>query len=260
MIDHREQIIQIAISKERKKYKGSDLGLLWSFVKPSLYICAFYVAICIGFKSSKDVQSINCSYFVWLTVGLVAWFYMRDMVLGGASCFNKNKLLVTKLGFPLEAVPAIPAFTSLFIHSILMIGVFVLSICCGDFPTLYWLQLPVYTILMVMFAIVWSFMSGCLAVLSKDFFNLLKSINVVIFWLSGILFDPTTKGSGAVVWFFRFNPVTYIAEGYRNCLCKSVWIFEKPVEFVCFMITTLIFMTIGLLLYKRIRKDLPDIL
>lgn len=259
-LKNMNRIARMAIVKQKKQYKGSDLGMVWAYVKPAMYVCAFYIAISIGFKSSKDIEGIVCPYFVWLTVGLVAWFYMRDMILGGASCFNKNRLLILKSGFPLSAVPAIPSVSNLIVHGVLMVATFILAICFGVTPNVYWLQLPFYTVLMVLMAIIWSFGSGCLSVMSKDFFNFLKSLSTMVFWLSGILFDPNGKGSGAVVWFFRFNPVTYIAEGYRNSLCKNIWFFEKPVELGCYLITMLVFGIVALVLYKRLKEKLPDII
>lgn len=259
MAANRHQIVQIAIAKQRKNYTGSDLGMVWAYVKPAMYVCAFYIAICIGFKSSKDVSGIHTPYFVWLTIGLVAWFYMRDMILGGASCFNKNRMLILKLGFPPEAIPAIPAISNLLVHGVLMVAAIILTLCFGVMPSIYWLQLPFYTILMVIFAVIWSFLAGCLSVLSKDFFNMLKSISTMIFWLSGILFDPARKGGDLVAWFFRFNPITFITEGYRNTFCKDIWFFEEPLKLGCYLITMVVFFITGLLLFKRIQKDIPDV-
>lgn len=258
-VKYRKQILQLAMLDQKKSYRGSDLGRVWAFVKPAMYVCAFYVAITIGFKSSKDIEGIICPYFIWLTVGLIAWFYMRDMILGGASCFRKNRTVLVKCVIPNSIVPMIPAVSNLVIHFILMIAVVILALLCGVIPNQYWIQLPLYTLFMFVFSVIWSFGAGCLATLSRDFYNLLKSISTMVFWLSGILFDSNSAGGENAAWFFRFNPVTYIVEGYRNALCREVWFFEEPVKLCCFFITMIVFCVISIAIYQRVERRLPDI-
>ena len=258
-IKYRAQIFQLARVDQKKAYKGSDLGRIWSYVKPAMYVIGFYLAISIGFKSSKNIEGIIVPYFVWLTVGLISWFYMRDMLIGGAACFKKHRYLVLKSKFPVNIIPTIPAVQNLIVHGILMIAVFILAIGFGARPNVYWLQLPLYAGLMFLYAVIWSFTAGLLSVVSRDFYNLLRSVTTMIFWLSGVMFDSNAKGIGNVIWFFRFNPITFTAEGYRNALCREVWFFEEPLKMACYLSTMLVVLIVGLVLYKKIGKQLPDI-
>ena len=92
-IEYRGQMWNLAMVHQKKTFRGADMGLLWAFAKPSMYIIVFYVAIVIGFKSSTSLEGLVCPYFVWLAIGMIAFFYMRDMILNGANCFKRYAVL-----------------------------------------------------------------------------------------------------------------------------------------------------------------------
>ena len=152
-IRYFRRTLSLAYINQKKNYKGSALGPVWAFIKPVLYICVFYFAISIGFKSAKDIDGVITPYFIWLTTGMISWFYMRDMILGGASCFRKYRFLVTKMNYPVSTIPTIVSMSNLLIHCILMVGVLLLALAFGCAPTVYWIQLPVYMLLMFIFSI-----------------------------------------------------------------------------------------------------------
>lgn len=244
----------------QRDYKGSDLGWLWAFAQPIVYVLAFYLAISIGFKSAKDIDGIVTPYFIWLVSGLMAWFYMRDMFTGGPAIFSKYRQLIGKTAFPISTIPVAAALSKFWVHMIVMAGVLVLTICCGCAPSIYWIQLPFYMLMMMLFAAVWSLGAGLLTLLSRDFYNLIKAIKPVFFWLSGILFninaDRITDGMQV---FFMLNPFSYIVEGYRNTICYHVWFFEEWQKLLCYLGILFIFTLIMLWLYKKLRKSVPDI-
>lgn len=258
-IAYRSTTARLAMANQQKNYKGSDFGMLWAFIKPALYIGVFYIAISIGFKSSKDIEGLVCPYFIWLSTGMICWFYMQSLVVAGAGCFRKFRLNITKVGLPPETVPVIMAESSLIIHIPLLIAGLILAMCFGVTPSIYWLELPIYMALMFLFSVLWNFATGILSAITVDFLNLLKSISVAIFWLSGILFNISDIPE-ATVPVMRFNPVSFLVEGYRNAVCRHIWIWEQPKEFLCFMTTFTVFLIIALVLFKRIKPRLSDIL
>ncbi|MCF0230572.1 MAG: hypothetical protein HUJ76_12885, partial [Parasporobacterium sp.] len=146
-IEHRSQLWNLALFHQKKVYRGSDMGLVWAFAKPLMYIVVFYVAISIGFRGSKAIDGLICPYFVWLAIGMIAFFYMRDMILNGASCFRRYDKLVTSTRYPIGTLPTSICVSYLFIHlGMLAIGIIV-CIVFGVFPSIYWLQVPFYMLL-----------------------------------------------------------------------------------------------------------------
>lgn len=258
-ITHRRQMWELAKTHQKKQYRGSDLGGLWAFSKPTMYIVVFYFAITIGFKSSKDIPGLICPYFVWLSIGMIAFFYMRDMILNGANCFRKYNALVGKAKYPIGTLPTTVSVSYFLVHlGMMAIGV---AICFvfGTWPSIYWLQVPFYMLLMFIMSVFWSIATGILASIIKDFYNFLQVVNQAIFWLSAILFDVNSINP-VIQKVFYFNPITYIVEGYRDAFCRHIWFWEEPVKLGCFLIVLAVFALIAILMYKKLMKRIPDVI
>jgi len=258
-IRHKDQMWAIAKTHQKKQYKGSDGGMMWAFAKPMMYIFVFYFAITIGFRSSKDIPGLICPYFVWLAIGMISFFYMRDMILNGASCFRKYNILVSKAKYPISTLPTSVSISYMTVHlGMLAIGI---AICFmfGCFPSIYWIQIPFYMALMFIMAVFWSICTGLISAIFRDFYNFLQVINQAVFWLSAILFDVNGLGPTAQK-AFLFNPITYIVEGYRNAICRHIWFFEEPVKLGCFLIVLFVLIAVSLFMYKKLIKRIPDVL
>lgn len=244
---------------QKRKYKGSDLGFLWAFVAPMMYICVFYFAIELGFKGSKGVDDLVCPYFIWMSTGIIAWFYIRDMITDGAGCFLKYRALIVQTQYPVKTIPAIVAFSALRIHLLTVAVVLVLALLFGVFPSIYWLELPLFTMLMVMFETLWAFVAGLITVVQRDFLNLLRSIKTAFFWLSGILFDPRNITIPGVQTFFKWNPITFIVSGYRDAICYHKGLASLGNSWLCFLAEMAFLLVLAVLLCRKLEKSLPDI-
>ena len=113
---------------------------------------------------------------------------------------------------------------------------------------------------MFLFFTVWGLFAGVLSSISKDFLNLVKSLVQALFWLSGILYDANSINVGWIRSILLFNPVTLIVNGYRNSLIKQVWFFEDLTELRNFAIVFVIMLVLALWAYKKLKKDIPDVL
>lgn len=249
--------LSVAWFQLQRDNKTTDLGWFWAIMKPILYVLMFYGALTLGFRNAKAIDGIYCSYFVWLTAGLVPWFYLSPQILGGASCFRRQRRLFKRTDFPIAAIPMIGVVKSLFVHSILMVLLVIFVMLSGVHPSLCWLQIPFYMLLMVVFSYFWSFTFGLLGLLSGDLISFIKAIQPAFFWLSGIFFNSRARKSHQL--FFFCNPITFIVEGYRNCLCYNMWFWEEPLRFKVFLVVLLFFMLSTTILYKRLKPYIYEL-
>ena len=103
--------------------------------------------------------------------------------------------------------------------------------------------------------------SSLLASMSKDFANLVKSFVTAVFWLSGIIWNINTmKDIPWLKMLLKINPVTYLVEGYRNCFIHKTWIWESPKTLIAFLGILLVLISISIWTYRRLRKEIPDVL
>jgi len=223
-----------------------------------LMIFVFWFAFTYGLRGGGPVEGYP--FVLWMIPGFIAWFYMSDMLQQGAGGIRKYRFLVTKMKFPVSTIPTFISMSKLAIHLCLMVLVVAIFIVTGNYPDIYWLQLPFYMLCMVLFFTAWGLFSSMLAAMSVDFLNLVKSVTQAIFWLSGIMWDINRINSPTIQFIMHFNPVTYIATGYRNCFIYKVWFWEQPDRLLIFVFVLIVMMALAVWAYKKLIKDIPDVL
>ncbi len=257
-IEWRSQIFKLAKADIIKTYSGAALGWAWAIVKPTVTILVFWFAFSIGLRGGGD--KAGYPFILWMMSGMVAWFYMSDMITQGAGAIRKYKYLVTKMKFPVSTIPTFVGLAKFFIHLCLLAIVMVIYALFGYYPDVYFLQLPLYMIFMMMISIEWGLFSSMLSAMSSDFLNLVKSITTAVFWMSGIMWDVNTIHIRWLRILLYFNPVTYITNGYRNVFIYKTWLWNEPLQLALFAIVFVLMTLAAIWSYKKLIKEIPDVL
>ena len=253
-----KQVFKLAKSDLIKTYRGAALGWAWAVVKPMITLFVFWFAFTVGLRAGEPIEGYP--YFLWLVAGFLPWFYMQELITGGATCIRKYKHLVTKMKFPISVIPTYYNISHLYVHFALLAITIVLFMCFGYMPDKYLLQIPLYMLMMFMFFTVWSLFAGLLSALSKDFENLVRACSTAVFWMSGIIYNVNSIDNHLVRLLLKFNPVTVIANGYRYTFIYKQWFFEDKIELLCYFITLACFTLMALWAFKKLRKEVPDVL
>ena len=258
-IQYRQQIFKLAKADLVKTYRGAALGWAWAIIKPAVTIFVYWFTFQIGLRGSSEIEGFP--FFLWLISGVIPWFYMSDMITGGTECIRKYSYLVTKMKFPISTIPTFFSISKFMVHLALLVIMMLIFIIMGYPPDIYLLQLPIYMLLNFAFFTIFSLVSSLLACMSKDFSNLVKSLVTAVFWLSGIIWNINTiKDIPWLKSLLKVNPVTYLVEGYRNCFIHKTWIWESPKTLIAFLLILLVLTIAAIWVYRRLRKEIPDVL
>lgn len=257
-IEYRKQIIKLAKADLVKTYRGAALGWMWAIIKPTVTIFVYWFAFAIGLRMNSEVNGYP--YFLWLIAGVVPWFYMSEMITAGTDAIRRYSYLVTKMKFPVSTISTFVNISKFIVHFILMYIVIILFRIFGYPIDIYYLQIPFYMLLTFIFFEIWGLLSAPLGAISKDYSNLIKAFITAVFWLSGIMWNPETVKSATLKKLLRINPVTYLVNGFRNCFIDKIWFWEQPKRLLYFSIICVIMLIIGIIIYKKLRKEIPDVL
>ena len=74
------------------------------------------------------------------------------------------------------------------------------------------------------------------------------------------MYDVTEINATWIRQLLLFNPVTLIANGYRNCFIYHRWFWENPVELFNFILVYAVMVLLAVWAYKKLKKDIPDVL
>lgn len=253
-----EQTIKMARSDILKTYRGAALGWAWAIIKPVVTIFVYWFAIAIGMRRGGNVNGYP--YFLWLISGLVPWFYMSEMLTQGTESMRRYSFLITKMNFPVSTIPTFVSISKLIINLILLSVVIIIFCAFGYYPNIHYLQIPLFFFFSFLFFTFWALFSAPISCISKDFSNLVKSFVFAVFWFSGVVWNSDTVENKVLRKFLKLNPVTYLVTGFRDALINQKWFFEKPKELIVFLV---ILTTMGLLAlwsYRKLRKEIPDVL
>lgn len=257
----RSQVIALARNELGKSTKSTALGWFWLFFQPAVYIFCFWFALYVGIKSAKAGLT-GVDYLLWLASGVIPWWFMRSSLNQAPAVFTSHSFLVNKLKFPVALIPVFSELAPFMLHLMLMVILLAAYFLNGGLLTIYFLQLPLLMLLMLVFFTGYSLLVGSLCAYSKDLAQLLKSLTTPIFWLSGIIFDVTSIESTVVQTALMFDPVSFLVMGYRSVLSGvgTGWIWSNPLSFGLGVGIIVLTCVLGLLVFSKLRRDLPDVL
>lgn len=255
---YREQVFKMAKADLVKTYSGSALGWAWAVIRPVVTILIYWFAMAVGFKKNGLVGGYP--YFLWLVSGLVPWFYMSDMLTQGTDCMRKYRYLITKMRYPVSTIPTFVSLSKLTVSLILIIVVGILYAVFGFMPTVYYLQLILYILFSFLFFTSWALFAAPISAISQDFSNLVRSFVFAVLWVSGIFWDVNDVSNKTIQTILKLNPVTYLVTGFRNSFMSKSWFFENPRQTAVFAAELVIMLLLGLWSYKKLRREIPDVL
>ena len=122
------ELLKTNVKKEiRGKYKGSFLGVLWSFINPLLTTIIYSIIFSFLLKSTQE------HYVTFVILGVLPWTWFTS-TLSGTNSILLNGPLIKKVYFPREVIPISVVTSGLvnYLISCLIILLFV-SVCLNLF-------------------------------------------------------------------------------------------------------------------------------
>ncbi|MDF3935312.1 ABC transporter permease [Pseudomonas citronellolis] len=240
------------------RYRGSLLGILWSFFNPLFMLSVYTFVFSYVFKARWNVSSDSKSEFALvLFCGLLVFNIFAECVNRAPTLVLANVNYVKKVVFPLEILPWVSIGASLF-HALisLIVWVAVYTVLFG-MPHLTIILLPLVIAPLVLMVIGISWVLASLGVYLRDVAQFVGIITTTLMFVSPI-FYPATALPEEYRQFLYMNPLTLIIEQTREVL---FW--AKIPDFTSLAIYTLIsaiFAWLGFAWFQKTRKGFADVL
>jgi lipopolysaccharide transport system permease protein len=101
LTDYHELLRTLFRRELRAKYKGSGLGIFWSYMHPLLMMGVYTLVFSILWRA-VDIPH----YPLFVLAGLAVWAFFQGAVQAGTGSLVANAHLIKKVWFPREVVPA----------------------------------------------------------------------------------------------------------------------------------------------------------
>lgn len=215
---HHNLIVQMARRDVVGRYRGSYIGLFWSFFNPLLMLAVYTFVFGIIFKSRWNVQSTGPFEFaVILFAGLNIHSLFAECANRAPTLIIENVNFVKKVVFPLETLAWSTLGSALFHLLVSTIVLLVFSLIVrGTMPwTIVLFPLVVLAFLPFVAGTVW--LLGSLGVFLRDLKQVIGVITPALMFLAPI-FYPKDLISPQYRDLLYLNPLTVIVDASRDVL------------------------------------------
>ena len=204
------ELLKTNVQKEiRGKYKGSFLGVLWSFLNPLLMVLVYAIV----FPYIMRIQVPN--YLIFLIVAIIPWNFFTTCITTGCNCVWLNGGIIKKVYFPREILPVSVIVAGLinFLISCVIILLFLLFGGIGFSLQLLWL--PVIAIIQSLFSLGLLFILSAINVYVRDVEYVVSFVLNLLFYATPILYTAEMFPT-KIRWVLNINPLTHLVNAYRS--------------------------------------------
>lgn len=254
----RHLIWKLARNDFKKRYAGSYLGAVWAMVQPVVTVAMYYVVFDV-IMGTGNAMVPDKPYVLFLTAGLVPWFYFNEALNNGTNALLEYNYLVKKVVFKISVLPIIKIIAATFIHVFFVLVMLVIAAIYGYYPTIYMIQLVYYSFCLFIFVLGLCYSTCAIMVFFKDIGQIISILLQIGMWATPILWDVNTL-SPTVQMIVKINPLVYIVNGYRTAIFEKQWFWEDFYSTMYFWIVTVVVFGVGALVFKRLKVHFSDVL
>jgi lipopolysaccharide transport system permease protein len=256
---NRELIIQMTRRDVLGRYRGSIIGLAWSFFNPVLMLIVYTFVFSVVFKArwGIGVEESKADFAIVLFVGLIIHGLFAECVNKAPGLILDNVNYVKKVVFPLEVLPWVAMGSALFHTAISTAVLLAAQLVLNQHLvwTVIFFPLIVLPLVLATMGLTW-FLSS-LGVYVRDISQFTSIFTMIMMFISPVFFPLSALPEEYQGW-MQLNPLAFIIEEGRNTL-----LFGGTPDWTGLAISMLAGMVTawaGFWWFQKMRKGFADVL
>jgi lipopolysaccharide transport system permease protein len=259
LFKHRDLVWQMTKREVVGRYRGSMLGLAWSFFHPLLMLAVYTFVFSGIFKARWRTASGDSTteFAIVLFAGMLVHSLFAECVNRAPGLVLGNPNFVKKVVFPLEVLPWVTMGSALF-HTgasllVLFAGLLVGSL--GIPPTIVFFPLVIAPFVVLTMGVSW-FLAAT-GVYLRDLGQAVGVATTVILFLSPVFYTSSALPEG-YAWMLSLNPLTFVIEQTRDVL---VW--GQPPRWLgllAYVGVSVVVAQLGFWWFQKARRGFADVL
>lgn len=252
IFNYRE-LLKTNVKKDiRGKYKGSVLGILWSFLNPLLQVVVYWIVFPYLFRAaSMD------NYLCYLVTGIIPWTFFTTVINGGTMSMKANAGIIKKVYFPREILLISQVLSGIVNFLISCIIIVIFCVLTGAGLSYHIVFLPVLVLIQSMLSLGIIFILSAINVYVQDVEYIVQFILNMAFYGTPILYQVDMfSNAGALLKLIAWNPMTILINAYRDIFFYHNWPQVKGLAAVC--VLSLIVLGIGYAVFKKLEKGFAE--
>lgn len=258
IIANRSLIYNLAKREVVGRYRGSAMGLMWSFFNPVLMLAVYTFVFSVVFKARWAGGSESRTEFALvLFVGLLVFNFFSECVNRAPGLILSNVNYVKKVIFPLEILPLVVLGSAAFHFGISFSVWLIFYLIFFGLPpaTIFWLPLTLLPLLLLTLGLSWLLAS--LGVYLRDVSQIIGVVTTILMFVSPI-FYPISALPEKYHSFIQLSPLTLVVEQARNAM---IW--GHSIDWLPWSISIVVASIVawlGFAWFQKTRKGFADVL
>ena len=259
---HRSLILQMAQREVMGRYRGSVLGLAWSFFNPILMLAVYTFVFSVVFNArwgggASAMKESRTDFAIVLFVGMIVHTLFSEVLNRAPSLILNSQNLVKRVVFPLEILPVVALGAALF-HGLISLVVLLFAFLLIN-GYLQWTAIfePLVLMPLIVLSLGLAWMLASLGVFLRDVGQTVGIITTVLMFLAPVFYPISALPVGLRPWLMA-NPLTFIIEQSREVL---VWgHLPDWIGLLQYTTVALIVAWAGYAWFQKTRKGFADVI
>ena len=233
----------------RGKYKGSFLGILWSFINPLLSVLVYAIV----FPYIMRIKVEN--YLIYLITGIIPWTFFTSSINMGIISVLSNANMIKKVYFPRIILPISTVTSCLvnFLISCIIILLFCIGSGLGLSINLLWL--PLIAVIQYVMLLGFTFILSAIEMYMRDIEHIVNFVLSMAFYVTPILYTPDIFPT-QLSWVLKINPMAYIVNAYR-----SIFFYKEMPDMIGLGIVgifSVVIFFVGYVIFEKLQKGFAE--
>jgi ABC-2 type transport system permease protein len=256
----RRWLVKYLVQRQMaNSYRDSYLGLAWAFLGPLMMVVlltlVFSEILGLKFKEVTGDSALNFGLFLYC--GLLPFQAYQQAMNVGVNVMRRNSSLVTKVVFPLEILPLtgvlMPLFQLVFGLGALTVVLLVLEHRVHSTMLL----LPLVMVPQVLFTSGLGYLMAIAGTYMPDIRETLRAFVRATFFITPVLW-PAERVPESARFLVDYNPLAFLVESYRKLILDGA--LPNGMEAIYFSIFAVALFAVGLMLFNRVKHNIPDLI
>lgn len=256
LAERRSLIRQMVVRDFRQRFVGSAAGYLWTLIHP-LVLLLSWVFVFQWCLKMPPPPGAGGNYTLYLFCGYLPWLLFQDTLQRASNSLVEQSALITKTVFPSEVIPVSLLLSALGSHLIAVgLAIVMVRYLAGQFSVLI-IFLPIYTVLLSLFALGLAWIVSSLQVYLRDTAQILIVLLTGWFWATPIFIDETHFPEKAR-FLIKYNPLALVVKGYRQRLMTT----ETPSlnDLAMLAAISIFVFFLGGIFFRQLKRGFADVL
>lgn len=249
LYNYRE-LLKTNIKKEiRGKYKGSWLGIMWTFLNPLLMLAVYSFVF-------PYILRVNVeNYTIFMIVALIPWNFFTTAIQTGTGSVVANGNILKKVYFPREIIPISITTSQLVNFLITCIIMFIFIIFSGVGFSYHVIIFPLLVLIQYIITLAFTFVLSALTVFVRDIDHFVSVVLMLGFYATPIVYQANMLPE-KFQWALKINPMAQIVEAYR-----AILYYHKMPNWEMlgiWSILSVVLLVLGYMIFKKLEKSFVE--